>query len=104
MFWEFIAAGAVGALIGGLLTYLFVTQEREGASLPSVGDITPFEGNVIRMVRALIDEWNTHKKKRSGLVGRDGETEFILTIRRPLEEKKEEPVYVPEPITEVVPE
>lgn len=96
---EVLIAGCIGALGGGAV-YLFMSQENTGYRPPSIGDVSALESNLIRMARALIDEWNTHKKKRSGLV-LNGDTEFILTIRRPIV-KEEEPVYVPEPINNTV--
>jgi hypothetical protein len=57
---EIILAAIVGILLGGAAVYFWITSGSTATSIqPSIGDITPFENDIIRMTRALVEEWET---------------------------------------------
>ncbi len=76
---ETVLAALIIAVSSGVAGYVICQQLSPGKAERS--SLTDIEREVLRMVAGLVQEWNLHKKKRSGTVDGPDELEFVLTVR-----------------------
>lgn len=77
-----IVVGLVCFFLGVLTGGYYVLKTNEAGIKTALSLV---QNNLLRMAAALEVEWETHKKKRSGLIERNDDLEFVLTIRPKLQ-------------------